>query len=137
MGRETYSQHRNRLHMARILREFAALPEERRTNRFASRVIDLWSKRLARDAEPLLVPTIGAAVRAGRPWLSFQCPACTMIGEADVRKFDRHPQASIQSLIQMLACPRCPGGPFVKLTGLAAGPVIMSRRAHMPKHSLF
>jgi hypothetical protein len=50
--------------------------EERRTNTAAGRVVSLWSKRLARGAEPLMIPTIAAAVRAGRPWLSYQCPAC-------------------------------------------------------------
>ncbi len=77
--------------MARMLREFSAMPEERRTDGYAARIIDLRSKRLARGAEPLLVPTLAAAIRAGWPWLS---PACTMIGEADMRKFDRHPHAS-------------------------------------------
>ena len=68
------------------------MPEERRTDGYAARIIDLWSKRLARGAEPLLVPTIEAAIRAGRR--GYQCPGCTMIGEGDVRKFDRHPHAS-------------------------------------------
>ena len=96
----------------------------------------MWHSRQARGAEPLLVPTIAAAVRAGRPWLSYQCPACTMIGEADVRSFGRHPHASIQSLIPALSCPRCPGGPFVKLPGLAASPAIVSRRLHMPSRGI-
>ena len=94
MGREAYGQYLRRLAMARMLREFSAMPKERRTDGYAARIIDLWSKRLARGAEPLLVPTIAAAIRAGRSWLFYQCPSCTMIGEADVRKFDRHPHAS-------------------------------------------
>ena len=94
MGRETYGQYLRRLPMARMLREFSAIPEERRTDGYSARIIDLWSKRTARGAEPLLVPTIAAAIRAGWAWLSYQWPACTMIGEADVRKFDRHPHAS-------------------------------------------
>ena len=49
--------------------------------------------------------TIAIAARAGRPWLSYQCPACTMISEADVRSFERHPHASIQILIPALSCP--------------------------------
>jgi len=68
--------------------------KERRTDGYMAGIIDLWSKRLARGAEPLLVPTIAAAIRAGRPWLSYQRPGCTIIGEADARKFDRHPHAS-------------------------------------------
>ncbi len=98
MGRETYGQYLRRLPMARMLREFSAMPEERRTDGYSARIIDLWSKRTARGAEPLLVPTIAAAaIRAGWAWLSYQCPACTMIGEADVRKFDRHPLRPIKA----------------------------------------
>ena len=62
--------------------------------------------------------------------------ANVMIGEGLIRAFDRHPHASIQSLIPALSCPRCSGGPFVKLTGLAAAPAIVSRRGDMPKRSL-
>lgn len=118
MGRETYSQYISRLATERMVREMAALPEERRTDRFGGRVVDFWHTRLARGATLLFIPTIGAAIRAQRPWLSYACPACTMIGEADLRKIDRHPGASIESLVPELNCPRCPNGPFVKLLGL-------------------
>ncbi len=75
MGRKTYGQYLCRLAMARMLREFSAMPEERRTDGYAARIIDLWRKQPARGAEPLLVTTIAAAIRSGRPWLSYQCPA--------------------------------------------------------------
>ena len=81
MGRETYSQWIRRQLTAQMIRHLAALPEEKRQNRFAGRVVDLWSSRLARDADPLFVPTIGAATRAGRPWLSYICHACMMVGK--------------------------------------------------------
>ena len=90
---------------AEWLRKLKAQPEEERTNAAAARVIDLWHARQAPGAEPLLVHTIAIAARAGRPWLSYQCPACTMISEADVRSFERHPHASIQILIPALSCP--------------------------------
>jgi hypothetical protein len=45
-----------------------------------------------------------------------------MIGEIDVRTIDRHPAASIESLVPMLGCPRCPNGPFVKLRALNRAP---------------
>jgi len=115
---QTYSQWRNKESLARILRELAALPAERRTNQFAARIVTLWNVRIARGADPLFTPTIGAAIRAGRPWLSFQCPACQMIGDVDVRTLDRHPGGSIESLVPHLDCPRCPKGPFVRLIGL-------------------
>lgn len=59
------------------------------------RGVGLWNARLAREAEPLFVPTVAAAVRAGRPWVEFQCRACGMIGEVDLRKFDRHQRAML------------------------------------------
>jgi len=135
MGRESYGQYLRRMSFAEWLRKLKAQPEEQRTNAAAARVVELWSRRHARGAEPLLVPTIAAAVRAGRPWLSYQCPACQMIGETDVRSFERHPHASIQSLIPLLDCPRCPAGPFVVLIGLAASPAITSR-LHLPKRGI-
>ena len=102
---ETYSQWRRRQSLARMIAEFAAMPEERRTNGFAARVVGLWNVRLARGAEPLFIPTIGAAIRAGRPWLSFQCPACQMIGEMDLRTLDRHPAGSVESVTPVTLAP--------------------------------
>jgi hypothetical protein len=93
---------------------------DRRDNPAACRLIDLWNRRLERGDVPLHYPTLTAAVRAGRTTLTFRCPACDLIGEADVRAFDRHPHASISSLIPALTCPRCtPNGPFVKLLRLS------------------
>lgn len=109
--------------MERALRELAALPEKRRTDRFAGRVVALWTARRARGAEPLFAPTIGAAIRARRPWLSFICPGCRQVGDLDLRAIDRHPHASIESLIPALSCRRCsPNPPFVKLIGLHPRP---------------
>jgi hypothetical protein len=103
--------------LRRAIREMVA---DRRENPAASRVVDLWNRRQARGAEPLLYPTIAAAVRAGKPLLTFHCPACDLIGDADVRDFERHPHASISSLISALKCPRCtPKGPFVQLLRLS------------------
>src|SRR5262249_57316070 len=36
----------------------------------ARRLVDVWNSRVARGADPLFYPTIGAAIAAGRPWLS-------------------------------------------------------------------
>jgi hypothetical protein len=70
---------------------------------------------------PLFHPTIGGAVRAGRPWLTCYCAGCGVVGEIDLRKTDRHPDASIESLIPQLSCQRCsPHPPFARLIGLAA-----------------
>jgi hypothetical protein len=32
----------------------------------------------------------------GRPWLTFACPGCRQIGEIDLRRLDRHPNAAIE-----------------------------------------
>jgi hypothetical protein len=49
----------------------------------------------------------------------FICPACQRIGQIDLRSLDRHPNATIESLIPSLSCRRCqPNPPFVKLLGL-------------------
>ena len=116
VGRETYAQWKNRESMRRMIAERSA-PEQARDRRFAGKIVALWNARLARDAEPLFVPTIAAALRAERPWLEYQCRACGLIGDADVRTFDKHPRATIQSLVPELSCPRCPDA-FVKLRGL-------------------
>jgi hypothetical protein len=76
--------------MAEAVRQWLRAPAERAENRTASRLIDLWDARRARGAEPLFSPTIGAAIRAGRPWLSCYCPGCGVVGTFDLRKIDRH-----------------------------------------------
>jgi hypothetical protein len=83
-------------------------------------------------------PTASAArakprtIRAGRPWLTCYCPGCGVVGEIDLRRIDRHPGASIESLIPHLSCQRCsPHPPFARLIGLAARPgvLVQSRSA--------
>jgi len=89
--------------------------------RAATALVTIWNARRASGRELWFYPTIGAAIVAGRPWLSVMCPACQMIGEVDLRTLGRHPGASIDSLIPALSCRRCqPHPPFVKLLGLSA-----------------
>jgi hypothetical protein len=57
----------------------------------------------------------------GLPWLSFSCSACGQWGSLDLRTLDRHPSASISSLIPSVSCRRCsPHAPFAKLETLTA-----------------
>jgi hypothetical protein len=130
MGRETENQWRRREGMRRAIAELSAfLTDPDRKNRTAGRIIDLWDARRARGAEPLFHPTIGGAIRAGRPWLTCYCPGCGVVGEIDLRKLDRHPDASVGSLIPLLSCQRCsPHPPFGKLIGLATRPGALRRR---------
>jgi hypothetical protein len=109
MGPESYGQYLRRMSFAEWLRKLEAQPAEQRFTAAAARVIELWNARQARtSAGP---DDRGRCAR--RAAVAFQCPPCTMIGETDLRGFNRHPHASIQSLISALSCPRCPGGPFM------------------------
>jgi len=70
-----------------------------------SRLIDLWNARRARGAEPLFHPTIGAAIRAGRPWFSCYCRGCGVVGQIDLGTLDRHRDASASSAVGSLRSP--------------------------------
>jgi hypothetical protein len=93
---------------------------EARDEREAKRVVAIWNTRRAKGRHLWFHLTIGAAIIAGRPWLTFVCPACRVIGEVDLRTLDRHPAATVESLIPSLSCRRCvPNAPFVRLLGLS------------------
>jgi hypothetical protein len=87
----------------------------------AQKIVAIWNARQAGGQELWFYPTIGAAIAAGLPWLSFSCPACQQVGAVDLRTLDRHPGASISSLIPSVSCWRCsPNAPFAKLEMLVA-----------------
>jgi hypothetical protein len=86
----------------------------------ARKVVAIWNERRKAGVELWFYPTIGAAITAGCPLLSFYCPACGQVTEVDLRKIDRHHGATIESLIPALSCKRCrPNAPFAKLMELA------------------
>ena len=102
---ETDRQRRAREASHRYFTEaLARMFDPDRKNRTAGRIIDLWDARRARGAEPLFI---------------------------DLRRIDRHPGASVESLIPQLSCQRCsPHPPFARLIGLAARPgVLVVRRS--------
>src|SRR5262249_48549547 len=96
----------------------------------AERLIAAWNERQAKRMPMLFSPTIGAAITAGYWFLWFRCPACRMVSARDLRGLDRHPDATLTSLIPALSCRSCrpnSGGPeyrpqrylpFVGLPGL-------------------
>ena len=87
----------------------------------AHKIVSIWNARQAGGRALWFYPTIGAAIAAGFPWLSFSCPACHQWGSVDLRTLDRHPGASISSLIPSVSCRRCsPHAPFAKLEMLTA-----------------
>jgi hypothetical protein len=83
----------------------------------ARKVVEIWNAR----TELLFYPTFRTALAAGLPWLEYLCPACRQVGELDLREVDRHPEASISTLIPQLSCRRCcPNPPFAELIRLKA-----------------
>jgi hypothetical protein len=67
--------------------------------------------------------TIRAALIAGTPWLDVFCPGCGTSRAIDLRKVDRHPLASVATLVLGLRCSWCPElAPMPRILGLHALP---------------
>jgi hypothetical protein len=89
----------------------------------AESVIQRWNDQLALGRDILWSPTIRAALLAGTPWLDVFCPGCGTSRAIDLRTIDRHPLASVGTLVLGLRCSWCPGSaPMPKLIGLFALP---------------
>jgi len=58
---------------------------ERQAQTDAQRIIAIWNARQAGGRALWFYPTIGAAIAAGLPWISFSCPACGQWGSVDLR----------------------------------------------------
>jgi hypothetical protein len=85
----------------------------------ALRVVERWND----ERSPLWSPTIHCAVTARTPWLDVYCSGCRTSRAIDIRTLDRHPLASVGSLVFGLRCSFCPGSaPMPVLTGLHAAP---------------
>jgi len=94
----------------------------------AMRVVERWNASLAAGQGTLWSPTIRAAIIAGMPWLDVHCPGCRTSRAIDIRTIDRHPLASVGSLVLGLRCSWCPGSaPIPVITGLHAFPPAGSR----------
>ena len=89
----------------------------------ARRVVERWNVALAAGRGAWWSPTIRAAIIAGMPFAEIYCPGCLTISTVDLRTVDRHPLASVESLVLGLKCSWCPGSaPMPKLMGLFALP---------------
>ena len=89
----------------------------------AKTVIQRWNDQLALGRDMLWSPTIRGALLAGTPWLDVFCPGCGTSKAIDLRTIDRHPLASVGTLVLGLRCSWCPGwAPMPKLIGLFALP---------------
>ena len=85
------------------------------------KIVAIWNARQAGGRALWFYPTIGAAIAAGLPWLTFSCPGCGQFGSVDLRTLDRHRGGAISGLIPSLSCRRCsPNAPFAKLEMLTA-----------------
>jgi hypothetical protein len=101
----------------------AKLKADRAARLEAELVIDRWNRRLATGRDMLWSPTLRAALIAGAPWLDVFCPGCGTSRAIDLRAVDRHPLASVGTLVLGLRCSWCPGSaPMPKLLGLYAFP---------------
>ena len=85
----------------------------------AQKLVAVWNSRAARKARPSFYPTIETALLADAPWLAYQCPACQLVGDVNLRTLDRHPMMPISGLIPSLSCKWCCSNPpFAKLLAL-------------------
>ena len=120
MGPNRRAQERERA-AARAVEETARAEFEHKAIAEAQKIVAIWNAREAGRRELWSYRIIGAAIAAGFPRLTFSCPGCRMVGSVDLHKLDRHPSASISSVIPSLSCRRwSPNAPFAKLEALTA-----------------
>jgi len=85
----------------------------------ACAVVERWNAALAAGRGALWSPTIRAATLANKPWLDVYGPGCRTFRTIDIRKIDRHPLASVGSLVLGLRCTwRGVSAPMPRLGGL-------------------
>jgi hypothetical protein len=129
MGPNRRAQERERA-AARAAAEARRAEAERKALADAQKIVAIWNARQAGGRALWFYPTIGAAIAAGLPWLSFSCPARGQVGSVDLRTLDRHPGGAISGLIPSLSCRRCsPNAPFARLEMLTAERPWLSIRA--------
>jgi hypothetical protein len=91
----------------------------------AKTVIERWNEQLTSSRDTLWSPTIRAALIAGTPWLDVFCPGCGTSRAIDLRNVDRHPLASVATLVLGLRCSWCPEtAPMPRILGLQAMPPV-------------
>ncbi len=85
----------------------------------ARAVVERWNAALAAGKGTLWSPTIRAALIAGMPWLDVYCPGCHTSRAIDIHRIDRHPLASVGSLVLGLRCSWCSSSaPMPRITRL-------------------
>ena|SRR5271166_6334147 len=96
MGPNRRAQERERA-AAEAARAAKRAEAERKAVADAQKIVAIWNARQAGGGELWFYPTIGAAITACVPWLTYSCPACQQIGSVDLRtrpasgRFDLEP----------------------------------------------
>jgi hypothetical protein len=76
----------------------------RATRDEAMGVVERWNTAIAAGYDVWWSPAIRAALVAGMPYADVFCPGCRTSRSIDLRTIDRHPLASIGSLVLGLQC---------------------------------
>jgi hypothetical protein len=93
-------------------------------------VIERWNTAIAAGHAVWWSPTIRAALVAGTPFADVFCPGCRTSRSIDLRTIDRHPLASVGSLVLGLRCSWCRGNaPMPKIAGLYAAPQLAQAKS--------
>jgi hypothetical protein len=91
---------------------------EREKIEHARGVVERWNDAIAAGRDIWWSPTIRAAIVADMPFAEIYCPGCRTRRNLDLRTLDRHPLASVGSLVLGLRCSWCPGfAPMPKIMG--------------------
>src|SRR5258708_37917027 len=107
----------------------AAYAADEAAQKGALRVVERWNV----ERSVLWSPTPRCAITAGTPWLDVHCPGCRTCRAIDIRTLDRHPLASVGSLVLGLRCSWCrSNAPMPVLTGLHAVPPAARWSKNMP-----
>jgi len=107
----------------RLALHMRARAAEKAAHDAAVHVIERWNAATVAGRGALWSPTIRCAAMAGMPWLDVYCPGCRTSRTIDIRTIDRHPLASVGSLVVGLRCSWCPGSaPMPIINGLHACP---------------
>jgi hypothetical protein len=96
--------------------------EELAARKEATELVERWNAELAATRVPQFSPTIGAAMRAGKPWLRLYCPGCRQVYQIDLRCIVRPQDFPITGLRAALVCESMcrRAGPKPELLGVAA-----------------
>jgi hypothetical protein len=79
-----------------------------------------WNSEMRKRRRPRYSPMIGVALDARFYFLDVYCPGCRQSKQIDLRKLDRHPQTTLETLIPSLSCRNCqPNPPFARLVALS------------------